>query len=77
MSLGTKNRQIETANLCKQHLREAFPDEQVLVEEFIVEIEGTGKHQDITKWGQYTDASRIKEAMFNRLDLAFKAWLNP
>jgi hypothetical protein len=40
MGLGTKNRQKQTAEFCKQHLREKYPDKLRLVEEFIVEIEG-------------------------------------
>jgi hypothetical protein len=37
MSLGTKNRQKQTAETCKQHLREKYRDRLQLVEEFIVE----------------------------------------
>ena len=40
MGLGTKNRQKQTADICKQHLREKYPDKLGLVEEFIVEFEG-------------------------------------
>ena len=40
MGLGTKNRQKQTADICKQHLREKYRDQRELVEEFIVEIEG-------------------------------------
>jgi len=40
MALGTKNRQKQTADICKQHLRQKYPDKLALVEEFIVEIEG-------------------------------------
>ena len=43
MSLGTKNRRKQTAELCKQYLRERYPDKLALVEEFIVEIEGSTK----------------------------------
>ena len=43
MGLGTKNRQRQTADLCKQHLREKYPNKLALVEEFIVEIEGPPK----------------------------------
>ena len=32
-----------TADLCKQHLREKYPNKLALVEEFIVEIEGPPK----------------------------------
>jgi len=40
MSLGTKHRHKQTAEICKQHLRQKYPDKLALVEEFIVEIEG-------------------------------------
>jgi hypothetical protein len=49
MGLGTKNRQKQTADVCKQHLREKYREKLGLVEEFIVEIEG--KNCDATRWG--------------------------
>ena len=77
MGLGTKNRQKQTADLCKQHLREKNPGKPALVEEFIHEIEGTGKEHDITHWGQLTDTAHDDEEMLKRLDAAFEKWLNP
>lgn len=77
MSLGTKNRQIQTADVCKQHLRDRHMDKLVLVEEFIDEFEGSGKERDITKWGQFTDASHIQAETLKRLDEHFGQWLNP
>jgi hypothetical protein len=59
MGLGTKNRQKQTADICKQHLREKYRDQLRLVEEFIVEIEGTPKNCDVTRWGQFTDIKDI------------------
>ena len=76
-ALGTKNRQIQTANLCKQHLREQNPTNLGLVNEFIVEIEGTGKNHDVSNWGQFADASWKNDAMLKRLDAEFEKWLNP
>jgi len=76
MSLGTKNRQKQTADLCKQHLREKYPDELGLVEEFIVEIEGPAKNCDVTRWGQFTDIRGIKKEMLRRLEIQFEKWLN-
>ena len=61
MGLGTKNRQKQTADICKQHLREKYPDKLGLVEEFIVEIEGPAKNCDVTRWGQFTDFKDIKD----------------
>ena len=52
MGLGTKNRQKQTADICKLHLREKYRDQRELVEEFIVEIEGTPKNCDVTRWGR-------------------------
>jgi len=77
MGFGTKNRQIQTAEACKQHLREKSHYKRALVEEFIAEIEATGKDQDITHWGQLTDESHDNEEMLKRLDAAFEKWLNP
>jgi hypothetical protein len=61
MGLGTKNRQKQTAELCKQHLRQRYSDKLGLVEEFIVEIEGPSKNSDVTRWGQFTDIKDIKK----------------
>jgi hypothetical protein len=77
MGLGTKNRQRQTADLCKQHLREKYPDKLALVEEFILEIEGSAQHPDVTRWGQFTDIKDIKKEMFDRLQRKFESWLNP
>jgi hypothetical protein len=77
MSLGTKNRQKQTADMCKQHLREKYPDKLELVEEFIVEIEGPANNSDVTHWGQFTDIKDIKKEMFQRLGAQFEKWLNP
>jgi hypothetical protein len=77
MGLGTKNRQKQTADLCKQHLREKYRDKLALVEEFIVEIEGLAKNCDPTRWSQFTDIRHIKKEMFQRLEARFENWLNP
>ena len=76
MGLGTKNRQKQTAELCKQHLRQRYPDKLGLVEEFIVEIEGPSKNSDVTRMGQFTDIKDIKKEMFQRLEIQFENWLN-
>jgi hypothetical protein len=77
MGLGTKNRQKQTAEICKQHLREKYADKLGLVEEFVEEIEGPAKNSDVTRWGQFTDIKDIKEEMFQRLEAQFEKWLNP
>jgi hypothetical protein len=76
MSLETKNRQTQTADLCKQHLREKYPDKLGLVEEFIVEIEGPPQNCDLTRWGLFTVIKDIKKEMFQRLETQFENWLN-
>src|SRR6202171_5515986 len=77
MGLGTKNRQKQTADICKQHLREKYQDQRGLVEEFIVEIEGAPKNCDVTRWGRFTDIKDIKREMLKRLEAHFEKWLNP
>jgi hypothetical protein len=42
MGLVTKNRQNQTAELCREHLRSAHATQGSLVEDFIREIEGRG-----------------------------------
>jgi hypothetical protein len=46
------------------------------VEEFISEVEGTGKNSDLTRWGHFTDASHIEKEMLSRLDASFEKWLS-
>ena len=76
MGLGTKNRQKQTAELCKQHLRQKYPDKLALVEEFIVEIEDPPQNCDLTRWGRFTDIKTIKKEMLQRLEIQFENWLN-
>jgi hypothetical protein len=77
MGLGTKNRQRQTAETCKRHLRQKYHNRGDLVEEFISEVEGTGKNAELTRWGRFTDSSHIEKEMLHRLDGAFEKWLNP
>jgi hypothetical protein len=60
MGLGTKNRQKQTADFCKQHLREKYRDQRELVEEFILEFEGDRKNCDVTRWDRFTDIKDIR-----------------
>jgi hypothetical protein len=76
MGIGTKNRQNQTAELCREHLRNNHATHGILVEDFIREIEGEGKSRDILKWGEFTDMAHDKAAMFTRLDEQFNRWLN-
>ena len=76
MGLGTKNRQKQTAELCKQHLRQKYPDKLALVEEFIVEIEGPSQNRDVIRWGQFTDIKGVKKEILRRLEIQFVNWLN-
>ena len=77
MGLGTKNRQKQTAEICKQHLREKYGTSGALVEEFILEFEGDGKNCDVTRWDRFTDIKDIKKEMLKRLEAHFEKWLNP
>jgi hypothetical protein len=77
MGLGTKNRQKQTADICKQHLREKYRDQRELVEEFFLEFEGAGKNSDVTCWERFTDIKDIKKEMLSRLEAHFEKWLNP
>ena len=73
MSLGTKNRQKQTADACKEHLRTSYASQRVLVEDFIGEVEG--KDRDVTAWQQFTDQSWNTAAMLTRVDERFQRWL--
>ena len=75
MGLGTKNRQNQTAETCREHLRTAHRAQSALVEEFIQEIEGSPEAPDVTRWGAFTDPSRKVDAMLGRLDERFERWL--
>ena len=77
MDLGTKHRQRQTADICKQHLRAKYSDKLALVEDFIVEIEGPPKNSDVTRWAQFTDIKDIKKEKLQRLEIRFENWLNP
>jgi hypothetical protein len=61
MGLGIQESAETTADICKQHLREKYRDQQGLVEEFIVEIEVTPKNCDIARWARFTDIKDIKK----------------
>jgi hypothetical protein len=76
MGIGTKNRQNQTAELCREHLRSTYASQRTLVEDFIDEIEGIGKSKDILQWGRFTNMDRNTLAMLGRLDERFTRWLN-
>ena len=67
---------IQTQDICKQHLREKYPEKLGLVEEFIVEIEGPPNNCVVTRWGKFTDIGDIKKEIFQRLEVQFENWLN-
>jgi hypothetical protein len=76
MSLGTKNRQRQNAELCRQHLRSHYSAQKTLVEEFIVEIEGPEGSEDFTRWEQFCDEKRSNTEMLQRMEQKFLQWLN-
>ena len=72
MSLRTKHRLQQSADLCKQHLRDK---KNPLVEEFIAEFEG--KERDHTKWSsQFADLRQVDAEMLKRVGAAFDKWLS-
>jgi hypothetical protein len=77
MGLGKKNRQKQTAELCKQHLREKYQDKLGSVEESIEEIEGPPATRDVTRWSQFSDIKDIKKEMLQGLEAQFENWLSP
>ncbi len=77
MSIGTKNRLNQTGTTCKTHLREKYPQHLALVEEYIIELEGSGKSHDPTRWAKFTDAKHSTAEMLQRVDKDFDGWMNP
>lgn len=76
MGLGTKNRQRQTAELCKEHLRSKYPAERALAEDYIREIEGPEETADPAQWQRFSDPSHSREKLLAALDEHFKKWLN-
>ena len=76
MGLGTQNRLNQTADLCKAHLRSTYAPQGDLVEDFILEVEGSGKIRNILQWSQFTNMDRNQTHMLSRLDEKFNRWLN-
>lgn len=74
MALGSKNRLAHNAELCRGHLRKEHADSLALVEEFIVEIEGS---EGDAAWNQFTDLKRQEREMIQRVDDAFQKWMKP
>gem|GEM_PF-384200 len=77
MGLGTKNRQKRTAELVRQHLRDKYSARSSLVEEYISEIEGSGKQKDVSAWRGFTDLKGLTTDTLRRVELDFERWLNP
>lgn len=77
MPLRTKNRRIQTAELCKLNLREKHQAVLLFVEAFIVKNDGTGTNRTASNWREFTDSSWKNEEMLVRLDQRFQRWLNP
>ncbi len=75
MGLGTKNRQKQIADLCREHLRNAHRENLALVEEYIGELEMGG--EDPACWSRFSDLKRDNREMLLRLEAHFQSWLNP
>ena len=65
MGLGTKNRQKQKADICKQHLREKYRDG--LVRNSLWSLRCPQKLRYHPLGGQFTEIKDIKEEMFTRL----------
>jgi integrase len=73
MGLGTKNRQKQTADICKQHLREKYRDKLGLVEEFIVEGRTAEARQFIEKGLAMPDVEKDDPENYPYLRAAYRA----
>lgn len=73
----TENRLNQIRTVSKAHLRERYAGQLALVEEYITEVEGSGKSRDPTRWSEFTDAKRSTADMLERVDTAFEKRLNP
>jgi len=77
MGLGTKNRQRQTADICKQHFRKNTATNWRLWKNSLWRLKGARKDCDVTRWAQFTDIKDIKQETLKRLELHFENWLNP
>lgn len=75
MAQGTKNRLLQNADICRQHLRETHAECPELVEEFILEIEGPEHENDPAQWSRFADIKQSTTEMRQRVDAAFNGWL--
>ena len=75
MLIGSRNRQIQTTELCKEYLRQKYETELLFVEAFIIETEGTGTKRHGAHWGEFTDSSWKNEELLIRLGEHFEKWL--
>ena len=63
------------AELCRERLRSTHRDQLALVEEFILEIEGT--EEDPACWSRFSDVKRDTQEMLGRVEAEYQSWLNP
>ena len=77
MPLRTKNRRIQTAELCKLYLRQKYQSVLLFVEAFIIEFDRAATNRPRPAWGQFTNSSWKNEELLMRLDQHFEKWLNP
>jgi hypothetical protein len=74
MLLGTKNRLVQNAALCREHLRRQHQHNLVWVNEFISETEC--RDGDVA-WSQFTDLKRSEQEMLQHAEETLQKWLNP
>ena len=77
MGLGTKNRQKQTADICKAASPGKIPGPAWASGRIHLEFEGDRKNCDVTRWDLFTDIKDIKKEMLKRLEAHFEKWLNP
>jgi hypothetical protein len=70
-----EERQSRTGELCKQYLRLHHRNNLPLVEDFILEIEGSERDGDGSKWESFLDLRSITDEGLKPLDLEFARWL--
>jgi hypothetical protein len=63
------------AELCKQYLRNRYPDSLPEVEDFIASVERGGNDRGISPWERLIDATNISDELLWPLEVKFQSWL--
>ena len=77
LTSGTSIRGVNrTPELCKQYLRNRYPDKVAEVDAFVADIERTGDIRGVSRWERLIDATNISDELLWPLDVKFQSWLN-